>query len=88
MMRIFLIPVLVVVASLAQPFSEIWEHLFATVLQDYVVNSLLLMLGVGCGTLLLGVSSAWLTATCEFPGRRFFDWALLAPRAAPAYIGA
>ncbi len=80
------IPVLVVVASLAQPFSEIWEHLFATVLQDYVVNSLLLMLGVGCGTLLLGVSSAWLTATCEFPGRRFFDWALLLPLAMPAYI--
>lgn len=80
------IPVLVVVASLAQPFSDIWQHLIETVLRDYVVNSLLLMLGVGCGTLLFGVSGAWLTATCEFPGRRFFDWALLLPMAMPAYI--
>ena len=55
-------------------------------LLDYIVNSLLLMLGVGAGTLLLGASSAWLTALCEFPGRRVFSWALLLPLAMPAYI--
>ena len=80
------IPVLVIIASLGQPFSAVWQHLWNTVLTDYVVNSLLLMLGVGCGTLLLGISAAWLTAMCDFPGRRFFDWALLLPMAMPAYI--
>ncbi|MEH6590533.1 MAG: iron ABC transporter permease [Halioglobus sp.] len=80
------IPVLVVVASLLQPFSEVWLHLRETVLQDYVSNSLLLMLGVGLGTFTLGVSGAWLTAMCQFPGRRIFDWALLLPMAMPAYI--
>ena len=83
---IIAVPVLVIIASLGQPFSPVWQHLLDTVLSDYIVNSLLLMLGVGCGTLLLGVSGAWLTAMCEFPGRRFFTWALLLPMAMPAYI--
>ncbi len=80
------IPVLVVLASLAQPYSPAWNHLLDTVLADYVVNSLLLMLGVGAGTLVLGVTAAWLTSMCDFPGRRFFSWALLLPMAIPAYI--
>lgn len=83
---IIAVPVLVIVASLLQGYSPVWEHLLDTVLRDYVVNSLLLMLGVGLGTLLLGVTGAWLTAMCEFPGRRVFSWALLLPMAIPAYI--
>jgi len=83
---IIAVPVLVIAASLAQPFSDVWQHLWNTVLTDYIGNSLLLMLGVGSGTLLLGVSAAWLTAMCEFPGRRIFNWALLLPMAMPAYI--
>ncbi|MEJ2533482.1 MAG: iron ABC transporter permease [Halioglobus sp.] len=80
------VPVLAVMASLGQPFSPVWQHLLQTVLSEYVRNSLVLMLGVGTGTLLLGVSAAWLTAMCEFPGRRIFTWALLLPMAIPAYI--
>ncbi len=80
------VPILVIVASLLGPYSAAWGHLIDTVLTDYIVNSLLLMLGVGSGTLLLGVSAAWLTAMCDFPGRRFFSWALLLPLAMPAYI--
>ena len=76
-------PIIVILASLGLPFSEVWQHLFETVLGDYVSNSLKLMLGVGAGTLVLGVSTAWLTAMCEFPGRRFFTWALLLPMAMP-----
>ncbi len=44
------------------------------------------MLGVGFGTLLLGVGGAWLTAMCDFPGRKVFAWAFLLPLAMPAYI--
>ncbi|WP_240732682.1 ABC transporter permease [Halioglobus maricola] len=72
--------------SLALPYSEVWVHLRNTVLGDYVLNSLLLMIGVGVGTFLLGVSTAWITVMCDFPGRRFFSWALLLPMAMPAYI--
>ncbi len=80
------IPVWVILASLTQPFGDIWQHLLDTVFRDYVVNSLILMVGVGVGTLVLGVSGAWLTSMCDFPGRKIFDWALLLPMAIPAYI--
>ena len=68
------------------PAGDVWAHLADTVLADYVRNSLLLMVGVGAGTLVLGVSTAWLTSMCSFPGRRLFSWALLLPLAMPAYI--
>ena len=34
----------------------------------------------------VGVATAWLTAMHEFPGRRFFEWALVLPLAMPAYV--
>lgn len=80
------IPVLVILASLLGPYSATWSHLLDTVLPNYLLNSLLLMVGVGIGTFVLGVSAAWLTAVCEFPGRKIFSWALLLPMAMPAYI--
>jgi len=80
------LPVITVFAYVFVPAGDVWSHLVETVLADYVTNSLLLMVGVGAGTLLMGVSTAWLTSVCEFPGRRFFQWALLLPLAVPAYI--
>ena len=66
--------------------SATWAHLAQTVLADYVQNSLLLCLGVGLGVAIFGVATAWLTAMHEFPGRRFFEWALVLPLAMPAYV--
>jgi iron(III) transport system permease protein len=80
------VPVVVVLSYLFEPAGEVWHHLADTVLQDYVINSLLLMVGVAIGVLLLGVSTAWLTSMCQFPGRAVFEWALLLPMAIPAYI--
>ena len=80
------LPVLTVFGFLLAPAGDVWQHLADTVLGDYIGNSLLLMLGVALGTLTLGVSTAWLTSMCEFPGRRLFEWALLLPLAMPAYI--
>ena len=80
-------PILVIAASVFSGESAlIWSHLWDTVLADYVTNSVLLMLGVGVLTLILGVPAAWYTAVCEFPGRSVFVWALLLPLAFPAYI--
>ncbi|MBF0263738.1 MAG: iron ABC transporter permease [Gammaproteobacteria bacterium] len=66
--------------------SGIWQHLLDTVLKDYIQNSLWLMIGVAFGSLIIGVSTAWLTSVCEFRGRRIFQWSLLLPLAFPAYI--
>ncbi|MCW9059195.1 MAG: iron ABC transporter permease [Gammaproteobacteria bacterium] len=80
------LPVLTVFGFVFQPAGEVWRHLADTVLKDYVLNSALLLLGVGLGTLFGGVASAWLCSMCQFPGRRMFEWALLLPMAMPAYI--
>lgn len=79
-----------VASVLANIFSRgtgaTWQHLASTVLPDYVASTLWLCLGVGCGVIVVGVATAWLTAMHEFPGRRFFEWALVLPLAMPAYV--
>ena len=70
------------------PRENIWPHLLATVLPTYVINTLILMTCTAVGASMIGGGAAWLTTMKQFPGRRFFDWALLAPLAVPAYIGA
>ena len=66
--------------------SATWSHLAQTVLPEYILNSLWLCLGVGIGVALVGVATAWLTAMHDFPGQRFFEWALVLPLAVPAYV--
>ena len=80
------VPVIAVGAIAFTPSGDIWSHLASTVLPTYVANTLLLMLGVGAGTLLIGVGTAWLVTMTRFPGRRLFEWALLLPMALPAYV--
>lgn len=80
------LPVLTVASFVFYPAGDVWRHLASTVLDDYIVNSLSLMIGVAVGTLVIGVSTAWLVTLCRFPGRRIFEWVLLLPLAMPAYI--
>ncbi len=83
-----LVPVVVTFSSFAQVEGDILAHLAEFVLPELLGNTLWLVFGVGIGVSVLGVSLAWLTAMCEFPGRRLFDWALLLPLALPAYVTA
>ncbi len=85
---VVLIPVGVVISSLFSPASDIWQHLVETTLPGLLNNTFWLALGVIAGTTSLGVSLAWFTAVYEFPGRKFFSWALLLPFAIPAYVTA
>jgi iron(III) transport system permease protein len=80
------LPVLVIFASVLQNQTEVWLHLRQTVLADYVINSLLLATGTGCGALLLGTSTAWFVSQYQFFFRRPLEWLLLLPLAMPAYI--
>ncbi len=66
--------------------GAVWSHLAATVLPEYVANTLVLCCVVGVGVTGVGVATAWLTAMHDFPGRRFFEWALVLPLAMPAYV--
>lgn len=80
------LPIVVVLGSIFADAGEVWAHLATTVLPRYVGNSLLLMVGVGLGTVAIGVGTAWLVTMCRFPGQRLFEWGLLLPLAAPTYL--
>jgi iron(III) transport system permease protein len=80
------LPVLVVASSILTPDREIWLHLAGTLLPELTRNTLLLLVGVGVGTLLLGVSLAWLVTAYHFPGRRVLEWLLVLPMAVPTYV--
>ncbi|HEY5733343.1 MAG TPA: iron ABC transporter permease [Gammaproteobacteria bacterium] len=83
---IVVLPLMVVFSGWLQTENMVWDHLAKTVLGDLLANTAWLLLGVGIGVTVLGVGLAWLTTMCEFPGRRFFDWALMLPLAVPAYV--
>ena len=86
MCLLVLAPVGYLVLAWTQIDGDIWRHLIDTQFTHLVGNTLVLMAGVGIGVTLVGVSLAWLTALCEFPGRRWLDWALMLPLAIPAYV--
>ncbi|UEM24101.1 iron ABC transporter permease [Skermanella mucosa] len=80
------LPVAVVVSRIFIPTDGVWSHLASTVLPYYLGNTVKLVLGVGAGTLVIGVGTAWLVTMCRFPGSRVLEWALLLPMAVPAYV--
>ncbi|NOU51529.1 iron ABC transporter permease [Pseudoalteromonas sp. JBTF-M23] len=69
-----------------QGHSEVFSHLWETVLWDYISNTLLLILGVLVLSCIIALPLGWLAAYCQFPGKRFFEWALMLPLAMPTYI--
>ena len=80
------LPIVVTLLSLAHPAGPIWEHLRETVLNEYLLNTLALMMLTGALSLLLGVSTGWLIGACQFRGRATLSWLLMLPLASPAYI--
>ena len=80
------LPVGALIAIAAQGSGDLWPHLIAHVLPEAMVQTGTLLLGVGVLTVLVAVPCAWLVSTCDFPGRRTLDWALLLPLAVPGYI--
>ncbi|WP_213610516.1 iron ABC transporter permease [Pseudoalteromonas sp.] len=66
--------------------SEVFTHLWNTVLWDYISNTVLLILGVGLLSCAIALPLGWLTAYCRFPGKKQFEWALMLPLAMPTYI--
>jgi len=80
------LPVLVVGSAMLTPTREVWFHLGRTLLPEMSRNTLLLLVGVGSGTLFLGVSLAWLVTAYRFPGRNVLEWLLVLPMAVPTYV--
>jgi iron(III) transport system permease protein len=85
------VALLVVAPLLVLPLSFIAEpgalgQLSGDLLPESLRASLVLALGVGTGTLVLGAALAMLVSFYDFPGRRWLDWALVLPLAMPGYV--
>lgn len=79
-------PIATLIVVALSKTSPSFQHLWDTVLWDYIRNSLTLVIGVCLMSVVWGLPSAWLTTRYDFPGRKFFRWALLLPMAMPAYV--
>lgn len=85
--------VLVAAALVVAPVAAVLTHVttgrwpeLPPNIGDMVVTTILLMFGVGVGTLVLGCGLAWLVTAYTFPLRNVFVWLLVLPLAMPAYI--
>lgn len=81
-----LLPLGAALASFAHIDAELWSHLRDYVLPQVLPTTLILLVTVSLGVSVLGTALAILVSLFEFPGRRFFAWALLLPMAMPTYV--
>ncbi len=68
------------------PVESIWPHLVATVLPNALYQTVMLTIGAGFVTLLVGTGTAWLITMYRFPGREILDRLMVLPLAIPTYI--
>jgi iron(III) transport system permease protein len=81
-----LAPIAALAVTAAAGSPDLWAHLFAFVLPVAARDTVILLVGVGLVSAVVGTASAWLVTAYDFPGRRIFSWALLLPLAVPTYI--
>jgi len=84
---LILLPLGAVIFGLGREGPD-WGHIADTVLKSYISNTLILIVAVSLLSLLMALPAAWFVAAFDFPGRRFFEWALVLPLAIPTYIAA
>ena len=79
-------PILGLILTALESNQDLWVHLVNTVLPIYLMNTLLLFLGVLTLAGGLGISTAWIVTYYSFFGKKVIEWALILPLACPAYI--
>ncbi|MCD1265899.1 iron ABC transporter permease [Shinella sumterensis] len=81
-------PAIAIVVIAATGGTDNWPHLFSNVIPRATLRTVTLLAGVATIAAVVGVVTAWLVASCEFPGRRVLSGLLVLPLAIPAYLGA
>ncbi|KJS23217.1 MAG: iron ABC transporter [Clostridiaceae bacterium BRH_c20a] len=85
---LIILPNLNILGGIFSPANENWQHIKTFLLQDYIINTLKLVVFAGIFTILLGTSLSWLISAFDFPLRNFFKWSLVLSLAIPPYIAA
>jgi iron(III) transport system permease protein len=80
------LPILLVLFRVFGITTDAWYHLTQNLLGQYVINTLIVVVGVSAFTLLIGVSTAWWISSTDFPFRKQLEWLLILPLAIPTFI--
>ena len=72
-------------AGISAP-SSLFNHLWQTVLPDYIYNTIMLGVMVVFLSLIFGVTSAFFLAYTNLKSKKLLRWLLLLPLAMPAYL--
>ncbi|MCY6382345.1 ABC transporter permease [Hoeflea prorocentri] len=83
-----LVPVAALVYLAVTGQSGEWPHLIRYVIPRAVWVTGALLTGVAILAGSMGILSAWLVVSFDFPGRRTMAWALVLPFAVPTYLAA
>jgi iron(III) transport system permease protein len=81
-------PVISIVMLAMQPAPEVWRDLIDYVLPHAIVDTAMLLGGVGALALVIGAGTAWLISRHDFYGRRTLVWLMPLPLAIPTYLAA
>jgi len=82
-----ILPVAVMAAESLTPDTDVWRRLWDSGgLRQMLSSTVALCVLVSIGTMMIGVSMAWLVSAYRFPGRSVFRVALVLPLAMPGYI--
>ena len=81
-----MVPVLIMLFGGISASTELFTHLWQTVLPDYIVNTLLLGILVVILSLIFGVTAAAIIFHTNIIGKKILRWLLMLPLAMPAYL--
>ena len=81
-------PVISIISLAMQPAPDVWQDLIAYVLPRAMLDTALLLAGVGTLALSIGAGTAWLISLHDFRGRRLLLWLMPLPLAIPTYLAA
>ncbi len=80
------IPILIILSSFFTELSGYYKLLTETYLYTYVINTVILFIGVILFSFVFGVGIAYLVSFYIFPGSKFITWAIILSFAVPGYI--
>jgi iron(III) transport system permease protein len=80
------LPVAALIVLALTAGDNVWPHLFRTVLPASLLDTAVLLSGVGALTLVTGAGTAWIVTMYRFRGRAVLDRLLVIPLAVPTYI--
>ena len=83
---LLLSPIISIIFVANENTAELWSHLLETRFSSYIYNTIILMIGVGTSSIIIGVTLAWLVCRYDFFMSKVIEWCLLLPLAMPAYI--